>query len=170
MACLSARKGGDPMTVSAPMQARLDRLEEHLKEHDLRVEKRNGIVPVLCNRSSNSTRPLPTGGATGTGFSWIAFFWPFAVLTQIREFSYFGFVAVLSIITAWIHILTGVDVSVGADIGICIMYAYWFPYLRYIAIQEEREEISVPISIILGLLLIVAASIPATVLETLFIS
>ena len=158
------------MTVSAPMQARLDRLEKHLQDHELRVEKRYGIVPILCNRSSNSTKPLPTGGATGTGFSWIAFFWPFAVLTQIREFSYFSFVAIFSIITAWIHILTGVDVAVGADIGLSIMFAYWFPYLRHLAIQEEKEEIPVPMSIILGLLLVVAASIPAAFLETVFIN
>ena len=169
MARVPDRKGCRPMSVSPAMQARLDRLEEHLQAHDLQVEKRFGFYPVLCSRSNDSLKPLPTGGASGTGFSWIAFFWPFAVLTQIREFSYFGYVAIVSIIVAWIRILTGVDVAGAAGIGISIMYGYVFPYLRYQAIQNKTDEISVPASIILGLLLLVAASIPASLLETLFI-
>ena len=158
------------MTVSAPMQARLDRLEEHLKEHDLRVEKRYGFFPGLRSNSNESLKPLPTQGGSGSGFSWIAFFWSFAVLTQIREFSFFGYVAIINIITAWINVLTGTDVSKAAGISIGVVYAYWFPYLRYLALKEKKEEMSVITSIILGLLLVFAAAIPAALIETVFTS
>jgi len=150
------------------MQARLDKIEAHLNEHNLRVEKRYGFYPVLRSNSNDSVKPLPTRGATGSGFSWIAFFWPFAVLTQIREFSFFGYVAVINIITAWINVLTGTDLSVAAGISIGVVYAYWYPYLRYLALKEEKEEMSVVASIFLGLLLAIAAAIPAALIETVF--
>ena len=156
------------MTVSAAMQARLDKIEAHLNEHNLRVEKRYGFYPVLRSNSNDSVKPLPTRGATGSGFSWIAFFWPFAVLTQIREFSFFGYVAVINIITAWINVLTGTDLSLAAGISIGVVYAYWYPYLRYLALKEEKEEMSVVASIFLGLLLAIAAAIPAALIETVF--
>jgi hypothetical protein len=158
------------MTVSAPMQARLDKIEAHLNEHNLSVEKRYGFFPVLKSNSNESFKPLATGGASGSGFSWIAFFWPFAVLTQIREFSFFGYVAIINIITAWINVLTGTDVTTAAGISIGVVYAYWFPYLRYLALKEEKEEMSVITSIILGLLLVFAAAIPAALIETVFTS
>jgi len=156
------------MTVSAAMQARLDKIEAHLNEHNLRVEKRYGFYPVLRSNSNDSVKPLPTRGATGSGFSWIAFFWPFAVLTQIREISFFGYVAVINIITAWINVLTGTDLSAAAGISIGVVYAYWYPYLRYLALKEEKEEMSVVASIFLGLLLAIAAAIPAALIETVF--
>lgn len=152
------------------MQARLDKIEAHLNEHNLSVEKRYGFFPVLKSNSNESLKPLATGGASGSGFSWIAFFWPFAVLTQIREFSFFGYVAIINIITAWINVLTGTDVTTAAGISIGVVYAYWFPYLRYLALKEEKEEMSVITSIILGLLLVFAAAIPAALIETVFTS
>lgn len=79
------------MTVSAAMQARLDKIEAHLNEHNLRFEKRYGFYPVLKSNSNDSVKPLPTRRATGSGFSWIAFFFSFAVCTQIREFSFLHF-------------------------------------------------------------------------------
>ena len=79
------------MTVSAAMQARLDKIEAHLNEHNLRVEKRYGFYPVLKSNSNDSVKPLPTRRAAGSGFSWIAFFFPDALCTQIREFSFFHF-------------------------------------------------------------------------------
>ena len=150
------------------MQARLDKIEAHLNEHNLRVEKRYGFYPVLRSNSNDSAKPLPTRGATGSGFSWIAFFWPFAVLTQIREFSFFGYVAVINIITALINVFTGVDVSTAAGISVGVVYAFWYPYLRYLALKEEKEEMSVVASIFLGLLLAIAAAIPAALIETVF--
>ena len=71
------------MTISAPMQKRLDNLEQHLKQNNLCVAKRWGC-PVLRSNESNRNRSFTYFGPTGTGFSWIAFFFPFAVYTQIR--------------------------------------------------------------------------------------
>ena len=157
------------MTVSAAMQARLDKIEAHLNEFNLRVEKRYGFYPVLRSNSNDSVKPLPTRGATGSGFSWIAFFWPFAVLTQIREFSFFAFQASIYVITAWIHVITGIDFSTGVVFGVCIVYGYWFPYLRYLAFKGNRQEYTDFQSIIFGLFLSFASVAPSIVIEFAFI-
>ena len=39
------------MTVSSAIQARLDKIEADLNEHNLRVEKRYGFYPVLISSS-----------------------------------------------------------------------------------------------------------------------
>ena len=158
------------MTVSAAMQARLDKIEAHLNEHNLRVEKRYGFYPVLRSNSNDSVKPLPTRRATGSGFSWIAFFFPFAVCTQIREFSFFAFQASIYIITAWIHVITGKDFSIGVGFGVSIIYGYWFPYLRYLALKENRKEYAVFQSIIFGLFLSFASIVPSIAIESVFIN
>ena len=158
------------MTVSAAMQARLDKIEAHLNEHNLRVEKRYGFYPVLKSNSNDSVKPLPTRKAAGSGFSWIAFFFPYAVCTQIREFSFFAFQASFYIITAWIHVITGKDFSTGVAFGICIIYGYWFPYLRCLALKENRKEYAVFQSIIFGLFLSFASIVPSIVIESVFIN
>ena len=125
-----------------------------------------GFRPAIQSSSKSAAKAMPIGG-DGAGFSWIAFCWPFAVLTQIREFSYFGVASIVFIISAWLHVITGVDLSsfVGVVLGIC--YGYWFPYLRYLAIQEGRQEFSVLASFILGIALWLAALIPSIVIEKL---
>ena len=158
------------MTVSAAMQARLDNIEAHLNEHNLRVEKRYGFYTVLKSNSNDSVKSLPKRRATGSGFSWIAFFFPFTVCTQIREFSFFSFQASIYIITAWIHAITGKDLSTGVGLGICIVYGYWFPYLRYQAFKENRQEYTVFQSIVFGLLLSFASIVPSIAIESVFIN
>ena len=158
------------MTVSAAMQARLDKIEAHLNEFNLRVEKRYGFYPVLRSNSNDSVKPLPTRRAAGSGFSWIAFFFPFALCTQIREFSFFSFQASIHIITAWIHAITGKDLSTGVGLGICIVYGYWFPYLRYLAFKENRQEYTVFQSIVFGLLLSFASLAPSIAIESIFVN
>ena len=157
------------MTVSAPMQKRLDNLEQHLKRNNLRVAKRWGC-PVLRSNESNRNRSLTYFGHTGTGFSWIAFFFPYAVCTQIREFSFFAYQASIYIITAWIHVITGKDLSIGVGISISVMYGYWFPYLRHLAIINDRSESTRFQSIIIGLFLSFASIFPSIVIESLFIN
>ena len=158
------------MTVSAAMQARLDKIETHLNEHNLRVQKRYGFYPVLKSNSNDSMKPLPTRRATGSGFSWIAFYFSFAVCTQIREFSFFAFQASIYIITAWIHVITGKDFSTGVGFGMGIVYGYWFPYLRYLAFKDNRQEYTVSQSIVFGLFLSFASIVPAIVIELVFIN
>ena len=53
------------------------------------------------------------------------------------------------------HVITGVDLSFGVGIGISIVYGYWFPYLRYLALKENQKEYDVFQSIIFGLFSIV---------------
>ena len=157
------------MTVSVAMQARIDKIDAHLNEHNLRVEKLYGLYPILKSNSNDSTKSLACSGAKGSGFSWIAFFFPYAVCTQIREFSFFAFQASFYIIAAWIHVITGKDFSTGVAFGICFVYGYWFPYLRYLALKENRKEYAVFQSIIFGLFLSFASIIPSIVIESVFI-
>ena len=67
------------------------------------------------------------------------------------------------------HVITGVDLSFGAGIGISIVYGYWFPYLRYLALKENRKEYAVFQSIIFGLFLSFASIVPSIVIESVFI-
>ncbi|QNJ06520.1 putative membrane protein [Synechococcus sp. MEDNS5] len=157
------------MTVSAAMQVRLDKIDAHLKEHNLRVEKLYGFYPILKSNSNDSTKPLACRGPKGSGFSWIAFFFPFAVSTQIREFSFFAIQASIYILTTWIYVITGKDLSSVAALGFFIVYGYWFPYLRYLAFKENRQEYTVFQSIVFGLLLSFASIVPSMVIESFLI-
>ena len=83
--------------------------------------------------------------------------------------SFFAFQASFHIITAWIHVITGKDFSTAVAFGICIIYGYWFPYLRYSALKENRKEYAVFQSIVFGLFLSFASIIPSIVIESVFI-
>ena len=157
------------MTISAPMQRRLDNLDKHLKRNSLHVAKKWGC-PVLRSNECNRNRSLTYFGPTGTGFSWIAFLFPFAVYTQIRELSFFAYQASIFIITAWIYVFAGTDLSISVGIGIGVIYGFWFPYFRHLALKNHRPEYTRLQSIIIGLFLSFASIFPSLVIETLFVS
>ena len=71
-------------------------------------------------------KPLAWRGPKGSGFSCIVFFKFFVVFIQ-TENEVFGFVAIINIITAWIHVLTGADLSATTGIFIAVSYAFWYP-------------------------------------------
>ena len=87
------------MSISAQMQSRLDRIDALIKEgHTL--EKKWGYYPDLKTSSGKSVNIFgPLFRLSGpAGFSWIAFFFPWAVCAQIREWSYFYFVCIFSLV------------------------------------------------------------------------
>ena len=150
------------------MQSKIDKITALISEGY--TLKKNGWVVDFRNSSG---RPVNTFGffRSPAGFSWIAFFFPFAVCTQIKEWSYFY---VSGVLFAAVSLLTGFlglnSDSTGsyASIGICIFYGYTFPYLRLLAKQAGTEENGKAKSIFLGLFLAVVAAIPSIIIDVLF--
>ena len=155
------------MTISANMQSKIDKITTLISEGY--TLKKNGWVVDFRNSSG---RPVNTFGfGSPAGFSWIAFFFPFAVCTQIKEWSYFYVSGVLftavSLLTGFLG-LSSDSTGTYASIGIGIFYGGIFPYLRLLAKQAGTEENSKAKSIFLGLFLAVVAAIPSIIIDVLF--
>ncbi|MCP9807873.1 hypothetical protein KBY58_00285 [Cyanobium sp. HWJ4-Hawea] len=100
------------------------------------------------------------------GFSWIGFFFPFAVCTQIREWSYFYVTGISYIMGSIISSLIKADISGLISISISLAYGVYLPYLRYMAAQHEIVEIPKGKSIIYGLLISLCVAIPSMILDS----
>ena len=74
------------MTISPNMQIKIDRINALIAQGY--TLKKSGINIDFRNSSG---RPVSIFGffASPAGFSWIAFFFPFAVCAQIKEWSFF---------------------------------------------------------------------------------
>ena len=148
--------------VSEAMKLRLNAIDEHLS-YGYTLQKDFGAFPILIGSDNRRHNIYITENPAG--FSWIAFFFPFAVCTQIREWSYFYVSSILGIIAALIADSTGYDPSTGASIALSLMYGVYFPYLRHMARVKNVREVSRGMSVIIGLLLCVLASVPSYVIE-----
>jgi len=149
------------MTISPQMQKRLDKIQALVNE-GYTLDKKYGL-PIF---KTSEDKAKPVGGLKApTGFSWIAFFFPFAVCTQIREWSYFYITGIFFLLLSFIHIIFGVEASGPGSLALGILYGYNYPYLRYISNKKGTEEIPVFISIILGLVLSIICVIPSIVID-----
>lgn len=150
------------MTISPKMQARLDSIDALVAE-GYTIEKSLNAIPVL--KSPDGRSKNISSFKTPAGFSWIGFCFPFAVCAQIREWSYFVVVALLLLIASILSAIFRQDVSRFASPAIAVMYGTYYPYLRYMAREKGVQEISVFGSIVIGLLLSVAAACPSIALD-----
>ena len=152
-------------TISPSMGSRLDRIDRFLN-HGYSLEK-SYFAPVFI---SNDGRKLAINifSNNPAGFSWIGFFFGFAVFTQIREWSYFYVIAATDIVASVLSICFNRDITIGVSLAISVMYGMYFPYLRHIALKQGIPEIGKTRSIIQGLLLSVLAVIPGSVITYLF--
>lgn len=155
---MTAYKG----TISPEMKKRLSAIQKILEE-GYSLDKILNAFPELKNNSGRSVGP--NSFRNPAGFSWVAFFFPFAVCTQIREWSYFYVSGIIYVLTSIISSVIKNDLSNVSNIAISLGYGIFFPYLRYIAIEKEVEEIPRGKSIIFGLLLAVVAGTPSLVLD-----
>lgn len=146
--------------VSEAMKLRLNAIDEYLS-HGYTLQKDFGAFPVLIG--NDNRRHNISIIKNPAGFSWIAFFFPFAVCTQIREWSYFYVSSIVFITAALIAVSTGYDPSISASIAMSLMYGIYFPYLRHMASARNVQEVSRGMSIIIGLLLSVLAAVPSYV-------
>ena len=156
---MNAHKG----TISPEMKKRLSAIRKLLEE-GYTLDKILNAFPELRNNSGRSI--VPNSVRNPAGFSWIAFFFPYAVCTQIREWSYFYVSGIIYFLTSIMSAIIKNDLSSVSNIAISLSYGIFFPYLRYIAIQKGVEEIPRGKSIIYGLLLGVVAVMPSLALDS----
>ena len=154
------------MAVSSRMQSRLASIDKLVSE-GYKLSRVWNAFPVLISSSGARKNISVTGPA---GFSWIAFFFPFAVCAQVKEWSYFYVAGFVYLVGAVIHKALGWDPSSALGIALGFQYGLYYPYLRWLSLQEQRQEMSVGLSIVIGLLLSVVCIIPSIVFEGLFIS
>ena len=154
------------MTISPGMQLKIDKINK-LIEEGYTLNKKNGFIDF---RNSSGKTVNIFGFTTPAGFSWIAFFFPFAVCTQIKEWSYFYFTGGVFAVLSIVNVATGFDWSSAGSIAISMTYGYIFPYLRKIASENGITENSKAKSIIIGLFLSIVCVIPSLIIETIFLS
>jgi len=152
-------------TVSKEMLARLEAIDK-LASQGYQVKKIWDAIPGLVGSSGIDKSVLISSPA---GFSWIAFFFPFAVCTQIKEWSYFYVAGSLFLAGSVFYRASGWDPSYVIGMAIGYQYGFYFPYLRWIAIQNNKPELDKGSSILLGLLLSFACVIPSIIFEAIFI-
>lgn len=150
-------------SISVEMGKRLSVINQLIQE-GYTLSKAHNALPVLTSPSGrNYNLSLFKNPA---GFSWIGFFFPYAVCTQIREWSYFYVTGIIYILASIASSMIRDDISGLTGLVISLAYGVYLPYLRYIAVQKEVEEIPKGKSIIFGLLLSVCAVIPSLVLDS----
>jgi hypothetical protein len=152
-------------TVSKEMLARLEAIDK-LVSQGYQVNKIWDTIPMLVNSSGINKSVLAT---SPPGFSWIAFFFPFSVCTQIKEWSYFFAAGAMYLIGSVFYKVSGWDPTFIISLSIAYQYGLYFPYLRWLAIQNQKTELPQGSSIILGLLLSFACVIPSILFEAIFI-
>ena len=151
------------MAISPQMKSRLEAISA-LVQNGYTVKKEWDAFPCLV--AANGTKKPINLFSNPAGFSWIGFWFPFAVCTQIKEWSYFYVSGVLFLITSIISAVIHANLSNAASIAIAVMYGMYFPYLRYMAKEKNVEENSVGFSIVVGLLLAIVAAVPSIVIDS----
>ena len=146
------------------MQKRLDRIDSLIKEGY--TLKRSGWFDIQFHNSSgirvNTLQPWKSPG----GFSWIAFWFPGVVCCQIREWTYFYWLAIITSLSVVFASLFNNDSTSTGGFLLSLLYACLFPYMRYLAIEEKKQEFSVLTSFFLSIGLTIVAIIPAVILAT----
>ena len=150
------------MAISLQMQEKLNKIEK-LIQSGYTLKKTNfGFVDFR----NSSDKPVSIGGLKSpAGFSWIAFFFPFAVCSQIKEWSYFYINGCLFVILSIIHGATGNDLSSYGGIGLGVTYGYMFPYLRKIAKDDGTVDEPRVKFIIIGIFLSIVSVVPSLVID-----
>lgn len=153
--------------VNLPADARKDRKKTNSLTNGYSLTKpKYGFVDL----KNSSGRSISVYGIfrSPAGFSWIAFFFPFAVCSQIKEWSYFYYIGVVSAIASLVQGITGFEASNAVGIAIGVQYAYMFPYLRKLASDAGVVDNSVGKSIAYGVVFSLIAVIPAIIIDVIF--
>ena len=154
------------MTISAQMQEKIEKIEKLV--HDGYTLKKTEYGFIDFRNSSEKPVNIFGGLKSPAGFSWIAFFFPFAVCTQIKEWSYFYINGCLLAIIAIVNGIASYDANMAGGIAIGITYGYMFPYLRKIAKDNGASEYPKGKSILVGILLSILSAIPSLIIDAFF--
>lgn len=152
-------------TVSKEMLVRLEAIDK-LVSQGYQIKKTWDAIPGLVSSSGVKKSIL---GSSPAGFSWIAFLFPFAVCAQIKEWSYFYVVGSLYLAGSVFYKVSGWDPAFVIGLALGVQYAYYYPYLRWLAVKGSRAELGKGASIVLGLLYSFLCIIPSLVFEAIFI-
>ncbi|WP_115081581.1 hypothetical protein [Synechococcus sp. N32] len=154
------------MTISSQMQEKIEKIEKLVQDGYTLKKTEYGFIDFR----NSSGKPVSIFGAfkSPAGFSWIAFFFPFAVCTQIKEWSYFYINGCLFAIIAVVHGITSYDPNSAGATAIGVTYGYMFPYLRKIAKDNGVLENPKGKSIFVGILLSILSIIPSLIIDTFF--
>ena len=149
-------------SVSPPMQKRLDTIDSLIQQGY--TLKRNNWFDIQFKNSSGIRVNIFLPWRSPSGFSWIAFWFAGVVCCQIREWSYFYWLAIVTSLDVIFASLFNSDSNNFAGFVLSLIYASWFPYMRYLAIEEERKEFPVLNSFFMAIGLTFVAIIPAAIL------
>ena len=159
------------MTLSPQMKLKMEKIDSLIDKGYALKTQFGTLIPNLISPQGKSINTFSRryGDDPLSGFSWIAFFFPFALATQIRHWSYFWFVGIIAFIfDIFVAIPFDIDINTGLGIGIGMFYGYTFPYQRWLFLKSNKKEIGVFKSIIIGLLLTIVAAIPSMILYSLY--
>ena len=155
------------MTLSPQMKLKMEKIDSLVDKGYVLKTQFVSLIPNLISPQGKSinTYSRRYGDDPLAGFSWIAFFFPFALATQIRHWSYFWFVGIIAfLLDIFVAIPFDIDINTGLGVGIGIFYGYTFPYQRWLFLKSNKKEIGVFKSIFIGLLLTIVAAIPSMIL------
>ena len=153
------------MTISSQMKLRLEKIDKLIDKGFVLKTSLKGFFPSVNTPECKKVNIFSENfeDLSLPGFSWIAFIFPFAVAAQIRNWSFFWFVAILSFLCELfiaIPLNLGLSLSFVLDIFISYIYAYNFPYHRWLFSYTHKKELGKINSILLGLFLIMLSLIP----------
>ena len=88
------------MTLSPQMKLKMEKIDSLIDKGYVLKTQFGRLVPNLISPQGKSINTFSGryGDDPLAGFSWIAFFFPFALATQIRHWSYFWFVGIIAFI------------------------------------------------------------------------
>ena len=159
------------MDTSYAMKLKLDKIDNLVKKgYSVRTKKTN-FIPILISpkgkfvniflKSKNGEDSLPR-------FSWIAFFFPFVLATQIKNWKYFWIFGFIIFIFSFFESIFNIDFTVVTTIVIPILYGYGYPFQKWLFLKSNKEEIGIFASILWGLLLSFIAAIPGFIISEFF--
>ena len=148
------------------MKSRLDRIDALISE-GYTLNKIWGFYPDLKTSAGKSVDIFGSlfRLAGPAGFSWVAFFFPWAVCVQIRVAIFYS-LFIFSLFDTILAIFFEASTSIASLLSLltCYWYACMFPYLRYLAAKKNVDEISKTSSFLIGFVLCLLALTPSLIL------
>ena len=154
--------------ISVKMQQRIDRIEAVIRE-GCSLEIVWGIFPRLVS-SSGSVKTISVVNTRGSfsgpaGFSWVGLFFPMVVFTQIKRWSYFLYLSLLTFAVSLAEAYLGWHLSFAVNLGFGLVCGCSYPYLRYVSLKDGVACFPLVASILLGILFSLLAILPSVLLE-----
>ena len=159
------------MALSSQMKLKMEKIDSLIGKGYILKTQLGNLVPNLVSPQGKiiNTFSGRYGDDPLAGFSWVAFFFPFALAAQIRHWSYFWFVGIIAfLLDIFIAIPFDIDINSALGFGIGAFYGYTFPYQRWLFLKSNKKEIGLFKAIFTGLLLTIIAAIPSMILYDLY--